>query len=268
MIPVLYHVPKCGGTYAIALQLLLLNVCLQRQRPRTRAEVFSLVRNLEIRHAGRTVARVLSVGGDPASGDPSDPTHGFRDLESPGDLGELFALIIEPAGFSMEKEILPLAGGVPLRRWMVLRDPLEAALSMHAYLTGPESSHEVTHGAITAPLEAWLASDAMPDCWILRELLDLPPSQPVGPAELAWASHWLEAVSCFDLSQIDRAIDAVFGECHGLHRADIAPRALATLGHLNRSGRSKPVPSPEAVAAFRKRTWADQAFYEMACGGG
>ena len=226
MTPVFFHIPKCGGTYAISWQLLFLNHYLKASgysRP------LDFARNLNITDGGSTILRVLGVGECSGFERGDDPTHfkvSLGDFVTARDSFQIFAIVIEPHGFRRWEEALLKMGVVAPLKWMLVRHPYEVARSFFYYITSPASNHEAQRPALgSRSLVEYIGSREVSDSWLIRNLLDLPDSTLIGDAEIGRAQEVLSDFKVKDIMLALPLIDSVFLQCYNISSADVSLRA-------------------------------------------
>ena len=239
-VPVFYHVPKNAGTYTISLLFNYLRFYItdflkvQRRYP-----TFVTPRNIVIRKNNLELARIL--GHDPNNfcgvcelfqkGDPCDETHYFIELE---DLDEsillnvsIFAVIIEADGFRVHSEICKNFNKYNLKKFIILRDPVERMFSFFNYINSDSAKHEPTYGIIPNNLSEYVNSHFIEDSWLIRQFANVSDTEGINDNHYDITYNELKHFDVADISNTENLIKQVYANYLNIILSDADRNSLS-----------------------------------------
>lgn len=242
LLPVYYHVPKSAGTYVLSW---LITLC-ERYNTLTDDATgdthdIRMIRRVmvELPNHGQLTCCVRFTGDFYINNQQITNHSDTKQRVSYTDLatfvqaittGELrvFSVSVDPVvdGWNVPREavenIKQASGRTGVLNYTVLRDPYSRARSMYCYLKSSNSSHEPTHDKyVSDNLETFLCSDELEDSWFLRNLLDIPPRDQIGPQHMNMADDRLKHWIVTDIKDVDTTIDRVFKTCYDMLRSHV-----------------------------------------------
>lgn len=273
-IPVLYHVPKCAGTYSISLiwELLLVhsgatycnrlknticNVCVLSKNQK-QIELRCIVWDKKLFCKNNSYFKKSETENDFFL--KLDDIHLLQNLN-------IFALIVEAKGFSNHEELLKNFKNIELVPFIFLRDPFSLHCSLYSYLTNSSSIHEFTHGSFNGlSLNDYMSSFYVSDSWLIRNLLKLEDSQKISEIEYAKTIKILNNFNVSDYKKVEETINNIFSKCYNLNikRIDDSSyekiqkrRNASDMVYLKLSNLDT-----ETQKKFLERTYWDQKIYD------
>lgn len=138
---------------------------------------------------------------------------------------KIYAAVINAAGFrSSDKfcNLIKQMTGQDLKKFIVLRDPLDRECSLFRYLKSERSKHERTHNSIKEEsISDYLSSNRVADSWLIRELLNMQDN------EIITEDHYNACIKILDefdvgiIENVDLLIDKVLMECYSYNANDV-----------------------------------------------
>jgi len=275
-IPVFVHVPKCAGTYALAVfgQLMFKYSQSKTWNKSKRLCVFVMNDNNLI------VATLLIYDCNDITNNTQFRTASsscyhkeifLSDLLDGFDMGWkffIFAASIESSGLRLLAKrvfdvICAANDGVPLF-FTTIRDPFSAITSLFNYIKGDSSLHERNRRKISSTtFSEYVTSHEMPDSWIIRELAEVPHNEPISQAHIDIATSILDRFVISDISRVDDLINIVFSLCYNLTYSP-TDKPIINI-NKNTGGNFDKIQftdlSSETQRLFAERTKCDQLIY-------
>jgi len=230
-VPVFYHVPRNAGTYTVSIFFNYLRYYItDHLRVLRRYPTYVTPRNVIIRDKNVELARFL--GYDPNNfcgksnkfekGLEEDKTHFYIELSdlNPSVLSHVcvFALIIESDGFRIHEEICKCFKEYNLKKFIILRDPIQRMLSFFNYINSDISSHEPTYDVIPKDLSGYINSHYIEDSWLIRQLANVCDNEAITDDHYNVACDLLSEFEITDISETDKFLTIFFEKHLGLPR--------------------------------------------------
>lgn len=276
-IPVFYHVPKNAGTYVSDLMLLAFRYYRRTYTDwlRTHIPERDSIKCLQVIKDGFVVAKLLV--GDPDSfcehnlkfitkHSMTEWDIQLEDIKSEALLNVfLFGVIIEGVGFNIHKLILNLLCDYNPHQFLILREPFLRAQSICNYIKSEKSSHEYTHGLITADtFEDYILSEQFEDSWLIRNLIPVENSVPLNEQHFNDAVNILSQFNIYFIKDVTKSVQEACVTCYNF---DIVKIKLNNWDIINKN-ESKEYRktqfknlSLEVQQAFNNRTFWDNKLY-------
>jgi hypothetical protein len=191
---------------------------------------------------------------------------------------KIFSASIDPfgaPGWYREKEYLQeiqqFLGLDHLLHFMVLRSPYNRAQSLFNYISGDDSSHEISHKLYRSKnFIEFLSSRELEDCWVIRNLLDLNDNQPILPEHFfSCCNNYFQYFAIEDISNVDALIDRVFLTVYGIDQNAGNKEKLKNIIGKNPSTYHQKIAfeelPEEAREAFLHRAYWDIKLHERYC---
>lgn len=230
IVPLFFHVPRCGGSYIYGSAVEYINRYVLKDCPNIKyLQVWSKEEKRARLGTNITRYRILCT-----SDIGLDDHIEISDL----DFNNITPYFIEicPAGFRNYKEeiLSKLSQNIKLHPFMCLREPYSHIRSMYDYLTSNASSHEVTHlpPMVKSPtgrvytFEEFLTYTEPPQdkkyvwsCWLIKNIVDLSEGggyKPITYDDFKKARQALKGIAIWNIEDIDKRLVELFNNCYGV----------------------------------------------------
>ena len=274
MTPVFYHVPKNAGTYMINNMLLFF-----REYRRTRTDwlerPWETARNIEIKHDGKTLMRLIAADPDNwcahnLKSDPHDNSHYTANEQQAVDIINniwMFAVVVEDIGFEHRDRLTGVLN-INLYESVILREPFSRAKSLYGYITSEASAHEPYHKNITGSFEQYITSDQLECGWVIKSFRGLHDNTQPTTQHYDQTCELLDGMRVTDIKHTDQLIDQMFEECYDLSRSTFPDHFESNL-HRNATPNKIKIEFNElddqTQQTFLDRTYWDRKLYERYC---
>ena len=207
MIPIYYHIPKCGGTFVKNLMIATL-----RRKHKNNLRLYQLTRNEYT--IGIVYCNSIDLPIPKSSHNNVFFNVEYDDfLKHKHLINTVYAVIINARGFSIHEEIkshFPTSLSFTL-----LREPLDRQQSLFNYLSSDVSRREKTHGAYKSKtLQEFLGSYEVEDCWLIRVFLGLEPNQIITQQNFDATCQILDKMLINDFKDARSTVDTVLKRCY------------------------------------------------------
>ena len=187
----------------------------------------------------------------------------------------VFVAFITPDGIRADKqiiEILTSGFGVEPLPFLSLREPLRRSLSVFNYLKSERSKHESTHGKImSTTFEQYIRSSELEINWVVRNMSGLTESAMPDESDLTKVSKKIkeENFRVFDLSELEKNLSSILVEYYDLD-LNAYPYERWDVININKDadpsgGSTLKGISTESLELFNERMKLDLALYRDLC---
>lgn len=288
-LPVYYHVPKCGGTFAKDY----LSIGFRRYvKKKLGFKNYNSIKRFYIMDDFEPVLLARAYIHDPYNFSKQINQTGaitwldqWDALVKKSDFSKIilnqnlfesiFLLFIAPYGIRVDKEIIDifaLGFGVEPLPFLSLREPLHRSLSIFSYLKSERSKHEKTHGKIMSKtFEEYIQSSELEINWVVKNMSGLTGSKMPDESDLTkvLAKIKEENFQVFHLNELEKNLSSLLVECHDLdlgaypyERWDIInPNKNVDISSVS----SLKELSAESLKIFNERMDLDIAMYHGLC---
>lgn len=239
IIPIYYHVPKCGGTYfydmchALHTKLLGVDPALIHIRSKQGNLVFRLMINHPRKYIQSKSKNLMKLKQNSNYKNVYETTDKYiPEIFSNIEPKDINLIVICSAGFKCSSSIFSQIDKLDTicKPYMTVRNPFERAVSLYKYLSSKNSAHETTHHTKHIDFEKFIVTE---NNWVVSNIMGLDHTDNYSDMEKAIGI--LNNFVIRDLPSINDIIKNIYG-CIHKQKSQIIDKSIKDLNpHVNKN---------------------------------